>query len=350
MADNGSTKGPKGNSVFFFRMNKGAKAWTKKYRTEIAASTSSVLSTFAAFPLDFAKSRMQSYNTTFTATVKDAYKAEGLRAFWRGVLPPMISVTVVRTISFSIYQRAKYTADDGIKRMTGKSPLALANATNSYPSIYTLACFGSAGALSGAVITLISCPFELTKLNEQLAGKILRDSEAAKEAAIKANKPPPPPPIGDLHKTGSLHTARRLVRERGISGLYSGYRLHLTRDTIGTAIYFMTYESAKQLLANARGREPTSPYAVVVAGGLCGIVSWACIYPIDVAKTLYQKQLLQAGKSETIRPPIKFFQFGSYRVGLGVSVLRSCVVNMIFFSNFEMMKKRINVLDADHDD
>jgi hypothetical protein len=173
-----SNKSPQGNSVFFFRMNKGAKAWTKKYRTEIAASTSSVLSTFAAFPLDFAKSRMQSYNTTFTATVKDAYKAEGLRAFWRGVLPPMISVTVVRTISFSIYQRAKYTADDGIKRMTGKSPLALANATNSYPSIYTLACFGSAGALSGAVITLISCPFELTKLNEQLAGKILRDSEA----------------------------------------------------------------------------------------------------------------------------------------------------------------------------
>jgi hypothetical protein len=225
----------------------------------------------------------------------------------------MISVTVVRTISFSIYQRAKYTADDGIKRMTGKSPLALANATNSYPSIYTLACFGSAGALSGAVITLVSCPFELTKLNEQLAGKILRDAEAAKAAAIKANKPPPPPPIGDLHKTGSLHTARRLVRERGISGLYSGYRLHLTRDTIGTAIYFMTYESAKQLLANARGREPTSPYAVVVAGGLCGIVSWACIYPIDVAKTLYQKQLLQAGKSETVRPPIKFFQFGSYR-------------------------------------
>jgi hypothetical protein len=28
---------------------------------------------------------------------------------------------------------------------------------------------------------------------------------------------------------------------------------------------------------------------------------------------LYQKQLLQAGKSETVRPPIKFFKFGSYR-------------------------------------
>jgi len=71
----------------------------------------------------------------------------------------------------------------------------------------------------------VPCPFELTKLNEQLAGKILRDCEAAKEAAIKANKPSPPPPIGDLHKTGSLHRARRLIRERGTSDLFSGNRL-----------------------------------------------------------------------------------------------------------------------------
>jgi hypothetical protein len=56
----------------------------------------------------------------------------------------------------SIYQRAKYASDDGIKRMTGKSPLSLANATNSYPSLYTLGCSGSAGALSGAVITVVS--------------------------------------------------------------------------------------------------------------------------------------------------------------------------------------------------
>jgi solute carrier family 25 carnitine/acylcarnitine transporter 20/29 len=114
-------------------------------------------------------------------------------------------------------------------------------------------------------------------------------------------------------KSGSIHTARRLIADRGIAGLYSGYRLHLLRDTIGTAIYFMTYESAKQLLANARGREPTSPYAVVVAGGLCGVVSWACIYPIDVAKTLYQKALLSANAKEAVRPPIKFFEFTSYR-------------------------------------
>jgi hypothetical protein len=250
--------------------SKETRAFAKKYRTEIAASSSSLLSTFAAYPLDFTKSRMQSYETKFLHTVVDAYKAEGIRAFWRGVGPPMVSVTLVRTISFSIYQRAKYTYDRSLTRMFGQSPLELANAPGSYPSFLTIACFAPAGATAGAVITTMSCPFELTKLNEQLAGK------EARQKAVTLNGGAPPPPAAPA-KTGAWMTTKRLLRDRGVFGLYSGFRLHLLRDTIGTAIYFTTYESAKQLLANARGRSPTSPYAVLVAGGLCGIVSWACV-------------------------------------------------------------------------
>lgn len=270
-----STAKPKGspvNNIFSFQASKDVKRVAKNYRTEISASTSSLLSTFVAFPLDFAKSRMQSYNTGFMHTIKDAYRAEGLRAFWRGVGPPMISVTTVRTISFSIYQKAKYSLDTAITKMTGQSPLVIANAPGSYPNIYTMACFGLAGAASGAVITTLSCPFELTKLSEQLAGKVAREGNAGKQPLTAKD-------IKNI-KTGSWSTARRLVRDRGLfRGLYAGYHLHLLRDTIGTAIYFTTYESAKQLMANARGKSPTSPYAVVVAGGLCGIVSWACVSP-----------------------------------------------------------------------
>lgn len=271
-ATNTPTSPTKGtpSSIFHFQASKDVKAFAKKYRTEISASSSSVLSTFLAFPLDFAKSRMQSYETSFMHTVKDAYRAEGLRAFWRGVGPPMISVTVVRTISFSLYQKTKYALDRTFTRMTGQSPLVTANAPGSYPTLSTVACFGLSGAAAGAVITTVSCPFELTKLNEQLAGKVAR--EAAMKRGTPINKV-------DLKNGGSWATARRLVRDRGLQGLYAGYRLHLLRDTIGTSIYFITYESAKQLMGNARGKSSTSPYAVVVAGGLCGIVSWACVSP-----------------------------------------------------------------------
>lgn len=344
----GKGKGSGNDSILFFQPSKDVKRFAKRYRTEISASTSSVLSTFAAFPLDFAKSRMQSYETGFVHTIKDAYRAEGLRAFWRGVTPPLISVTVVRTISFSLYQKAKYAYDAVIHEMTGKSPLVTANAPGSYPTLGTMACFGAAGATAGAVITTISCPFELTKLNEQLAGKEARKAAMVKFQSSGATSQSGAAPVVDLKSGGSMATARRLVRDRGFTGLYAGYRLHLLRDTVGTAIYFMTYESAKQLMGNARGKSATSPYAVLAAGGLCGIVSWACIYPVDVAKTVYQKALLSAGSGHAARPPIRFFAGGSYR-GLGVSVLRSCIINMIFFSNFELMKKRINSMDDDVD-
>lgn len=74
----------------------------------------------------------------------------------------------------------------------------------------------------------------------------------------------------------------------------------------------------------------------------------AQIYPIDVAKTVYQKSLLSAGTGKAERPPIRFSGVGSYR-GLGVSVIRSCVINAIFFSSFEKVKRHINQIDTDVD-
>jgi hypothetical protein len=146
---------------------------------------------------------------------------------------------------------------------------------------------------------------------------------------------------------GTFKTAKNIVKHRGIAGLYSGFNLHLLRDTLGTAIYFMTYESSKQLLTTYRGdKSPTNPFAVVVAGGLCGVASWALIYPIDSSKSIYQRNCLTICKGEKVKkaPKIQFFNRRMYR-GLGVSMGRSCVVNSIFFSAFEFIKKQINALE-----
>lgn len=66
-------------------------------------------------------------------------------------------------------------------------------------------------------------------------------------------------------------------------------------------------------------------------------------YPIDVSKTVYQKALLSGQQGKIEIPPIHFFSAASYR-GLGVSMARSAIINMIFFSYFEKFKKSINVL------
>lgn len=129
----------------------------------------------------------------------------------------------------------------------------------------------------------------------------------------------------------------------------------------------MTYESSKQLLSKL-GDDSThsNPLAVLVAGGLCGIVSWAMICeqplfshvfsgyltlstdPIDSAKAIYQRNCLMYSRGQKV-PPVKieFFRRQMYR-GLGVSMGRSCAVNAVFFSSFEFLKKRINAL-KDHE-
>lgn len=71
-------------------------------------------------------------------------------------------------------------------------------------------------SLSWTTTDLNKGPFELIKLNAQLAGKMKRE----------ANPSDRPSPISDL-RTGAFRTAQQLVRDRGIRGLYCGYRLHL---------------------------------------------------------------------------------------------------------------------------
>lgn len=320
------------------------KRWVKKYRTEIAASTSSVLSTFSAFPLDSVKTRMQTYKyNNFTDCVRKTYQTESIRGFFRGVTAPLASVTLVRTISFSVYQRSKYTYGAWIKRNFDFDPLLHINTPGTYPTLSTLACFGAAGATAGSFITLIACPFELTKLSAQV-------SVLMAERNIKSSVSDPlgKPEIAKSYQNkGTFQTARSIVRNRGFAGLYSGFSLHLLRDTLGTAIYFMTYESSKQLLTTyTKDSSTTNPLAVVVAGGLCGAVSWSLIYPIDSAKSIYQRNSLAHCKGDPVvkAPKIQFFNKRMYR-GLGVSMGRSCVVNAIFFSSFEFIKKHINTLE-----
>lgn len=150
----------------------------------------------------------------------------------------------------------------------------------------------------------------------------------------------------------------------------------------------MTYESIKQLTATFQGSSsPTSPGPVAVAGGLCGLVSWATVgsclpcpppstsgananlcRPIqstrpnrDSSATACPWARADAWRSPrsngSVRRCIAVYFYlhppgngararaNSTMAGLGVSMARSCITNAIFFSAFEFVKKRINALE-----
>lgn len=132
----------------------------------------------------------------------------------------MASITLVRTISFSIYQRAKYVYSGWIKRNFGFDILRHVNKSGTYPNLYSVTCFGAAGATAGAVIPFLACPFELTKLSAQVsvllaerAGNCKKSREVAKSYQNK----------------GTLRTMANIIKHRGALGLYTGFRLHLCK-------------------------------------------------------------------------------------------------------------------------
>ncbi|CAJ2511813.1 Uu.00g074380.m01.CDS01 [Anthostomella pinea] len=311
--------------------------WIKRYRTEVAASAASVLSTVTAFPLDSVKTRMQTYPYNGALhCVRMTHRLEGIHGFFRGVTAPLASVTLVRTISFSIYQRSKHDYSNWMKKHMGFCPLEHVNAAGTYPNLGTIACFGAAGATAGSCITFIACPFELTKLSAQVSVLMANQKNAdPKKQAIAMS----------YHNKGTFKTLANIVKHRGYSGMYTGLNLHLLRDTLGTGIYFATYESSKHFLTTFLGKDAhKNPIAVLAAGGLCGIVSWALIYPIDSVKSIYQRNALMYSKGQKVPiPKIQFFRRDMYR-GLGVSMGRSAAVNAVFFSAFEFLKKKINAL------
>jgi hypothetical protein len=130
----------------------------KRYRVEVAASASSVLSTLTTFPLDSVKTRMQTYRYAgFIDCVRRTYRTEKLRGFFRGVTAPMASITLVRTVSFSIYQRSKYVYCDWVKKQFGVDVMAHVTSPGTYPNLWSIATFGAAGATAGSCITVIAC-------------------------------------------------------------------------------------------------------------------------------------------------------------------------------------------------
>lgn len=224
-----------------------------------------------------------------------------------GAVAPAGSVTFVRTLSFSIYQRAKYKYSAFIGQATGgEEPLVIVNRPGSVPTPQTVMCFAAAGATAGAFITAIACVYPPTlNVGSQLyvPAYVLYRSFRADEA-VRSD-------LGSYGESYKLQHGRSNPYELPAKGYiqdslkhrdapwFCGTVLRLwasstsvlvpdisvmvlisvpVRDTIGTAIYFSTYESTKQLLVKFQGsNSPTSPLSVAIAGGVCGLVSWACV-------------------------------------------------------------------------
>lgn len=314
------------------------------WRPAILSYTASLSSTIAGYPLDSIKTRMQTHPfkgilDCFTKTIQK----EGLRGLFRGLMAPLMSSSVAKAIGVTVYTDVKpYAAR--LQHYTFK-PLTVPATASSQMKAVILAANNApvsflAGASSGAACALFACPFEFTKLFQQLY-VLMQD-----ELHLSPRRMP---------KT-TWQVAKQIKRQEGVMGLYSGFRLHLIRDAAGTALYFSVYETAKILIDGVTGKDcvipgtsiPTGPLSIAVAGALSGVLSWVLVFPLDTVKSLTQRDIVSniiRGLALKPRQPILLRKWSipsrkMYR-GLSVSITRSVITSVVFFSSFEWLMKHI---------
>uniref|UniRef100_A0ACD5VC52 Uncharacterized protein n=1 Tax=Avena sativa TaxID=4498 RepID=A0ACD5VC52_AVESA len=234
------------------------------------------------------------------ALLRGILRAEGPSALYRGMGAPLASVAFQNAMVFQVYAILSRSLDP--RTSTSEPP--------SYTSV------ALAGVGTGALQTLILSPVELVKIRLQL------------EAA------------GRKHR-GPVDMARDIIRREGVRGVYRGLTVTALRDAPSHGVYFWTYEYARERLhPGCRRTGQESLATMLVSGGLAGVASWVCCYPLDVVKSRLQAQThanpRYRGVVDCFRKSVREEGFPVLWRGLGTAVARAFVVNGAIFSAYEL--------------
>ncbi|EPZ35890.1 Mitochondrial substrate/solute carrier domain-containing protein [Rozella allomycis CSF55] len=265
------------------------------------------------YPLDNLKTRMQTYDyLSINHCLRRTVKEEGVKGLYRGIIPPLFVVAIMKAMTFTIYETFK---DKTLYLFDHYKVLRNHDATRN------LLIASTAGGITGFCTTLVASPLEMIKIHVQL--QRLMDSKPR----------------------GSLGTGVYIFRTLGIRrGLYKGFMSHVLRDFIGTSVYFGLYESLKHLFIEISSFKKMSYMA---AGGIAGTLSWLVIFPIDLVKSRVQKDALIKDSvynnfRHALKSSMKIGGFPGLYNGMAATIIRAFPIHSINFLVYEYMLQLID--------
>ncbi|KAJ2511330.1 hypothetical protein GGI11_005146 [Coemansia sp. RSA 2049] len=323
-------------------------------RTLASAITAAIVGMLVGYPFDSLKTRMQTnHYPSILACAQRSIAEEGISGLYRGFLPPLLTASVAKSLSFSFFEKTKLWLQHHDPYADKKSVLRIPDFQRKTAGSIALTA-GLSGAVSGAMIAALCCPLELVKVQMQLA-KLLDKKrmpmalplgpDSALKPRLKAG--------GAIGKDQFVSTTLKPVK--GAASAPSWARSNLSvireivlRDASGTAIYFAAYETIKETLRQITGSETTGPMTHMLAGGSCGVLSWLLIFPVDLIKSSIQSQALQPKEAVIFNGPwhcmrstyAKLGICGLYR-GVSVSLIRAFPIHGLNFVVYEWARSTI---------
>jgi len=252
-----------------------------------------IVGTVIGFPLDLVKTRLQtgSSHLGIIATFSHILRNEGLLALYKGIGPPLISLSILNTVSFTSYS---YFRD----WYGGRNGWDYRNAM---------------AAMSGApMFGIVSTVENLVKTQMQMDN------------------------VTDKRFTGSWNCVQVLAKEHGGLGvLYTGHTVNTIREGAFMASYFFVYEGLREMLLQTPA---AAGVAIPLAGGMAGAVAWFLSFPLDCMRAGVQGQQLagtRIGAIQVLQNLLRTKGIRGLYAGVAPSIVRAFLVSGSRFSAYE---------------
>ncbi|KAH7021217.1 mitochondrial carrier domain-containing protein [Microdochium trichocladiopsis] len=201
-----------------------------------------------------------------------------------------------------------------------------------------------AGAVAGGISRTATAPLDRLKVYLLVKTDSGSKAKVALDAAKKGQ------PVKAAKRVGGplLTAITELYKSGGVRGFFAGNGLNVVKIMPETAIRFGAYEAAKKTMARIEGHEdPTriTSYSKFMAGGLAGMVSQFCVYPLDTLKFRLQSEYVEGGARgnqllvQTARKMMsEGFTKSAYR-GVTMGLIGMFPYSAIDMGTFELLKK-----------
>ncbi|KAF9071225.1 mitochondrial NAD transporter [Rhodocollybia butyracea] len=183
----------------------------------LSAMAAGACSTICTNPLWVIKTRFMTqsrnevrYRHTFDAALT-IYRSEGIRAFYRGLLPSILGIAHV-AVQFPLYEQLKiWSQGDSDQPLTSRTILICS-------------------AIAKMTASVTTYPHEVIRTRLQTQRRPLTD-DLSSDGMIKQHS-----------KRGVIYTSRKLIRKEGWTSLYKGLSINLLRTVPNSAVTMLTYE------------------------------------------------------------------------------------------------------------
>ncbi|KAL3700322.1 hypothetical protein R1sor_018344 [Riccia sorocarpa] len=251
------------------------------WREYIWGAMAGVFGETVMHPIDTLKTRIQSstpariqHHNLIREGFNGILMRDGVRGFYRGVIPGMTGSFVTGATYFGFIETSKDWLNVHHPSLTG-------------PWAHFFA-----GAIGDTIGSVVYVPCEVIKQRMQIQGT----KKSWQSTMSQLNKAPG----GSYYYSGVLSAAKHILRQEGVQGLYAGYFSTLARDVPFAGFQIMFYEAFRRCVEWNHGRlsqshsEPQKyefgSHEELFLGGAAGGLSAFLTTPMDIIKTRVQVQ------------------------------------------------------------